>query len=168
MIEVERQEPFFSLARIKDEPHFKRHGRVVRRPERIALSPIDFADDVIGKESPQNREMMLQASSRWRMVEFLNKKTRVMTSWKSGSCCSKKALHRFIMVKEIVQFFKQGPIGDGSGKKNDSPLVLLKVPRSVYDSRQVPKMGNTVHEIPPIKYNPIGPLYGQASGLSII
>ena len=41
MIEVERQEPFFSLARIKDEPHFKRHGRVVRRPERIALSPID-------------------------------------------------------------------------------------------------------------------------------
>ena len=56
MIEVERQEPFFSLARIKDEPHFKRHGRVVRRPERIALSPIDFADDVIGKESPQNRE----------------------------------------------------------------------------------------------------------------
>ena len=29
------------------------------------------------------------ASRRWRMVESLNKKTRVMTSWKSGSCWSK-------------------------------------------------------------------------------
>ena len=59
MIEVERQEPFFSLARIKDEPHFKGHRRVVRRPERIAFAPIDFTDDIIGKEGPQNREMML-------------------------------------------------------------------------------------------------------------
>lgn len=56
MIEVEGQEPFFSLARIEDEPHFKGKIRVVRRPKGIALSPIDFADDVIGKEGPQNRE----------------------------------------------------------------------------------------------------------------
>ena len=35
-------------------------------------------------------------------------------------------------------------------------------------SRQVPKIGNTMHEIPPIKYNPIDLLYGQAGGLSII
>ena len=39
---------------------------------------------------------------------------------------TQKSLHRFIMVKEIVQFFKQGPIGDGSGKKKRQPACSLE------------------------------------------
>jgi hypothetical protein len=43
--------------------------------------------------------------------------------------------HRFIVVKEIVELFKQGPVRHGTGKKNDSPLVFLEIPWPVYKAR---------------------------------
>ena len=47
----------------------------------------------------------------------------------------KESFHGFIVIEEIVQFFKQGPVRYGTGKKNDSPLVFLEIPWSVYKAR---------------------------------
>jgi hypothetical protein len=50
MIEVERQEAFLALSRIEDEPRFQGERFVRRGPQGIAVSPVEFVDDIVGKE----------------------------------------------------------------------------------------------------------------------
>ena len=52
MIEIERQEAFLALSRIKDEPRFQGERFIRRGPQGITVSPVEFVDDIVGKKGP--------------------------------------------------------------------------------------------------------------------
>ena len=106
MIEVERQEAFLALARIEDEPRFQGQRFVRRSPQGIAVPPVEFVDDLVRKESPQDSEMMFQGIEALAHGRILEQEDAGHDFLEIRVMLLKEALHRFIMVKEIVELFK--------------------------------------------------------------
>lgn len=106
VIEVQRQEAFLALARIKDEPCFQRQRFIRRSPQGIALSPVKFVDDVVGKEGPQDGEVMFQGIQALAHGRILEQEDAGHDFLEIRVVLVEETLHRFVMVEEIVKFFK--------------------------------------------------------------
>ena len=106
VIEVQRQEALLALARIEDEPCFQGQRFIGRGPQGIAFPPVEFVDDVVGKEGPQDGEMVFQRIQALAHGRILEQEDAGHDFLEIRVVLVEETLHRFVMVEEIVKFFK--------------------------------------------------------------